>query len=179
MDDEVDIADAVDAVIADWHRERPDLDPVAIGVFGRVTRLHAHQRSILNALYAEFDLTLPVFDLLASLRRAAPPHRKTAGELASSSMLTTGGITFRLDKMEQQGLVERIRTKADRRIVYAQLTPRGIEVIDTVIEKHLEAERRMLLGLTNEELATLSNLLKKAVTSIDKNRFPQAEATTA
>lgn len=171
-------ADTVDAVIADWRRERPDLDPAAIGIFGRATRLHAHQRSILNALYAEFDLTLPVFDLLASLRRAAPPHRKTAGELASSSMLTTGGITFRLDKMEQQGLVERIRTKADRRIVYAQLTPRGVELIDTVIEKHLDAERRMLRGLSDAELASLSSLLKKAVASIDANRSPDAAVAT-
>lgn len=175
MTNNVDTDDTVDAVIADWRRERPDLDATAIGVFGRVTRLHAQQRSILNALYAQFDLTLPVFDLLASLRRADPPYRKTAGQLANSSMLTTGGITFRLDKMEQQGLVERIRTKDDRRVVYAQLTSRGVELIDTVIEKHLEAERKMLLDLSKDELATLAGLLKKALVSTDADRAPDSD----
>lgn len=158
--------DAVDQVLLDWARERPELDATAIGVFGRVSRLHAKQRAILHEIYEEYDLTLPSFDVLANLRRSGAPHRKTAGELASSSMLTTGGITFRLDRMEQQGLIERIRTPADRRVVYAQLTSRGREVIDTVFDKHVHAEREMLTDLSVKEVQQLARLLRKAEKSI-------------
>jgi DNA-binding MarR family transcriptional regulator len=158
--------DAVDAIIEDWHRERPDLDPRTIGVFGRLQSLVARQRAVQDVNYEEYGLTLASFDVLANLRRSGPPHRKTAGELASSSMLTTGGITFRLDRMEEQNLIERVRSNQDRRVVYAQMTDHGKELIDEVISKHLETQRNMLAGLTSKEIEQLALLLKKTEASI-------------
>ena len=81
-------------------------------------------------------------------------------------MLTTGGITFRLDRMEEQNLIERVRSKEDRRVVYAQITEHGKKLIDEVISKHLETQRNMLSGLTAEEIEQLALLLKKAEASI-------------
>src|SRR5699024_3120988 len=81
--------DDIDRVIDDWARLRPTMDAAPIGVFGRITRIHNNQRAVLNVLYDEFDLTLASFDVLANLLRSGKPHRKTAGELANSSMLTT------------------------------------------------------------------------------------------
>ena len=159
-------SDAIDAIMLDWARERPELDPSSLAVFGRLPRLVAQQRNVQNANYAEFGLTLASFDVLANLRRSGAPHRKTAGELASSSMLTTGGITFRLDRMEEQGLIERVRTPADRRVVYAQLTAHGKEVIAAVIAKHFETQRNMLAGMDQAEADELASLLRKAGNSI-------------
>ncbi|MDO2934635.1 MarR family transcriptional regulator [Paeniglutamicibacter sulfureus] len=158
--------DSVDDILEDWKRERPDLDAETIGVFGRLPRVVAQQRAMQNENYEEFGLTLASFDVLANLRRSGAPHRKTAGELASSSMLTTGGITFRLDRMEEQGLIERVRTPSDRRVVYAQLTARGKEIIDAIIARHLETQRHMLGDMEPAEIAQLAMLLKKAGNSI-------------
>ena len=160
--------DAVDAIMADWARERPELDPSTLAVFGRLPRLVAQQRIIQNVNYKEHGLSLASFDVLANLRRSGAPHRKTAGELASSSMLTTGGITFRLDRMEEQGLIERVRTPSDRRVVYAQLTAQGKKVIDEIIEKHFETQQKMLGGLSTDETRKLAALLRKAESSISE-----------
>jgi DNA-binding PadR family transcriptional regulator len=81
-------------------------------------------------------------------------------------MLTTGGITFRLDRMEEQNLIERVRTREDRRVVYAQLTDHGKAVIDEAFGKHLEQQRQLLSGLTSSELDQLALLLKKAEASV-------------
>lgn len=159
--------DPVDAIIEEWCRERPELDASTIGVFGRLTRVVAQQRTILNERHERAGLTLASFDVLANLRRSGAPHRKTAGELAASSMLTTGGITFRLDRMEEQNLIKRVRSETDRRIVYAQLTAHGKEVIDTVIGEHFRAQHDMLAGLTASETAQLAALLRKTALSID------------
>jgi DNA-binding MarR family transcriptional regulator len=167
--------DDIDHMLADWARERPELDVSAVGVFGRISRLHAGQRAILNVIFERYDLTFASFDLLANLRRSGPPHRKTAGELATSSMLTTGGITFRLDKMEEQGLVERVRTSEDRRVVYAQLTPPGYEVIDAVFGTHVVTERQMLADLSDAEVKQLATLLKKAARSVERYAHSDAD----
>lgn len=158
--------DPIDAIMEDWIRERPDLNASTIGIFGRLARIVSLQRAVHSKNYEEFGLTLASFDVLANLRRSGEPHRKTAGELASSSMLTTGGITFRLDRMEEQGLIERVRTKADRRVVYAQLTDHGKEVIDAIIARHFETQRNMLAGMKQSEIEQLALLLKKAGKSI-------------
>ncbi|MFJ5958381.1 MarR family winged helix-turn-helix transcriptional regulator [Paenarthrobacter sp. NPDC092416] len=171
-------SDVVESVIQDWRRERPDLDPSTIGIFGRLQRVVAQQRAVLDVNYEEYGLTLASFDVLANLRRSGPPHRKTAGELASSSMLTTGGITFRLDRMEEQKLIERVRSREDRRVVYAQMTQRGKELIDEVISKHLETQRTMLAGLSPEEIQQLAMLLKKTELSITAYEPQAAWAST-
>ena len=168
MGKQADSSDAVDHILEDWSREKPGLDASTIGVFGRLARIIIKQRAIENSVFEKYGLTLASFDVLANLRRSGEPHRKTAGELASSSMLTTGGITFRLDRMEEQNLIERVRTRTDRRVVYAQLTSHGKEVIDSIFAEHLATQRQMLEGLNQKEVNQLSALLRKVSASIDQ-----------
>lgn len=161
--------DEVDAIVDQWESERPDLSPRAIGVFGRIARLNTFQRIRLQRVHEANGLSLAAFDVLANLRRSGPEHKKTAGELAESSLLTSGGITFRLDRMEADGLIVRERSTVDRRVVYAGLTNRGREIIDVVFGEHLAAEEEMLAGLTDDEITQLCDLLRKLVASVAKS----------
>ncbi|MBE3000850.1 MarR family transcriptional regulator [Nocardiopsis sp. HNM0947] len=167
---EQDGRDEVDEIIGQWRDQRPDLPAGVLGVFGRIARLNAAQREILKGVHDRHELALGSFDALANLRRSGLPHRKTAGELAASSLLTSGGITFRLDRMEADGLVRRVRSEEDRRVVHAELTPLGLERIDRAFTDHLLTEEEMLAGLTPEEVDLLAALLRKLGRSLAEHR---------
>ncbi|MFE2042809.1 MarR family winged helix-turn-helix transcriptional regulator [Streptomyces sp. NPDC059477] len=154
----------MDRIIAEWRTERPGLDADSIDVVGRITRCGLLVRNLSNRTYDRHAINQSMFDVLASLRRMGPPYRKTARELAASSLLTSGGMTMRLDRMERDGLIRRIRSEEDRRSVYAELTPAGFALIDRVIDDHLEREREMLETLSREEREELAGLLKKLET---------------
>ncbi|ROO89082.1 MarR family transcriptional regulator [Actinocorallia herbida] len=164
--------DEVDEIVDQWREQRPDVVPDAIGVFGRITRTYLTQRAILREVHERHGLTLAAFDVLANLRRSGAPHRKTAGELAESSLLTSGGITFRLDKMEADGLIRRSRSLEDRRVVYAELTELGLAKIDEVFAEHLAVEQGMLGLLEPAEIAQLSALLRKLGASVAQGARP-------
>lgn len=158
--------DAVDDIVDQWAAMRPEVDASSIGVFGRVTRVYLTQRYLQRTLHDRHGLTPAVFDVLSNLRRSGPPHRNTAGALAESSLLTSGGITFRIDKMESDGLVRRVRSDEDRRVVYAELTEAGLKKIDEVFEDYIALEEQMLGALTSDERATLAALLRKLAYSV-------------
>lgn len=163
------MADHVDHILEDWRRERPDLDPSPMGVFGRVTRVYSLAHRCLEALLADYKLSPASFDVLANLRRAGAPYRRTPSELASSSMLTSGTMTGRLDKLEQQGLIERLPAPSDRRVMYAQLTSLGVELIDEVVRAHLDQEEQMLAVLSPSQRRTLAKTLaqlERCITSM-------------
>ena len=141
--------DHVDLIQEQWRRERPDLDPGPQGVIGRLHRLAAALTDELTAVYARFDLSEAEFDLLASLRRAGAPFELPAGELADHTMVTTGGLTKRVDRLVERGLVERIGTSADRRRRFVRLTPEGRRRIDEAFTAHIANEHR-LVGLISE-----------------------------
>lgn len=175
----VDLAapDVVDEIVHQWSEQRPELPATTIGVFGRIARLNSLQRTILQEVHERHGLTLASFDVLANLRRSGAPHRKTAGELAESSLLTSGGITFRLDKMENDGLIKRVRSKDDRRVVYAEITPHGLEVIDAVFEDHVKTEQEMLGHMSAADIDELCRLLRSLGHSLAA--FPQPDQPTA
>lgn len=158
--------DEVDGILRQWEKERPDLDPSPMAIFGRLVRTRQLTEGRLAQTLDRFDLTLPSFDVLANLRRSGPPFRKTPSELAASSMLTSGGITFRLDRLENDDLIRRVPSAEDRRVLYAELTDAGRELIDEVIEEHLKTEHELLEGLTKKEQRTLADLLRKLESSI-------------
>lgn len=164
--------DEVDEIVDQWRRQRPDVSPEPIGVFGRIVRLNIAQRAMLSTVHERHGLTLAAFDVLANLRRSGEPHRKTAGELAESSLLTSGGITFRLDKMEADGLIRRTRSQGDRRVVYAELTELGLAKIDAAFADHLATEERMLELLDPQERAQLVSLMRKLGASIAHSARP-------
>lgn len=152
--------DEVDEIIEEWHQQRPDSDPSSIGTIGRIARLHAVQNIVLRSVHERFGLSPAAFDVMASLRRSGPPYRKTAGELADSSLLSTGGVTLRLDRLEADGWVRRVRSEEDRRVVYAELTDKGLDIIDQVFDAHIAIEQQLLSGLTSAQRRDLNDLLR-------------------
>lgn len=159
--------DAVDFMLEEWRRECPDVDASAMAVFGRLHRAYYRYQDQLTKVFHAFDLSMSAFSILAALRRAGSPYRRTAGELADSNLVTTGGITQRVDKLETAGLVRRDRDPEDRRVIYVQLTDRGLEVTDEVSSAHFANERRMLGGLTANEQDRLADLLSRLESSLD------------
>jgi DNA-binding MarR family transcriptional regulator len=158
--------DPVDQVVAQWQRERPDLDPSPIALLGRLHRAYLRYQSVISKGFDKHGVNSASFDVLAALRRAGAPYRKTGTQLANDSLLSSAGVTFRLDRLEQAGLIERQRDLEDRRVVFSALTEAGLRVIDTAIEDHLDTEHQMLAGLTLAERTELARLLAKLEASI-------------
>jgi DNA-binding MarR family transcriptional regulator len=142
-----------------WARERPDLDVRPQGVIGRLHRLAGHLTEQLCVVYRRHGLGEGDFDVLAALRRAGEPFERAPGELAEFTMVTTGAMTKRIDRLERDGLVTRRRSTIDGRGRVVALTNAGREVIDRAFTEHMRNERRLLDHLTPEEAAQLESLL--------------------
>jgi DNA-binding MarR family transcriptional regulator len=169
--------DGVDAILEQWHRERPDLDTSPIAVIGRISRLSREIERRLEPVYAANGLEPGWYDVLATLRRAGPPYRLRPTDFAATLMLTTSGTTKRLDRLEAAGYVTREPDPADRRGVLIALTPQGRRIVDTAAAKHLANERRILNGLTAAEQWQLAGLLRKLTITLppqEKHEPPPA-----
>ena len=153
-------SDMVDAVIADWKTVRPNLDPTPLGLVGRVLVLADQlQRNVDNAL-AKHGLTLGLFDILATLRRNAKKGGMTPGQLLKGIVLSSGGLTSRLDKLEAGGLIERTDDPSDRRGVVITLTSKGRRVIDSATATRFEDAKRSLPPLPQEQRDSLEDMLR-------------------
>ena len=159
--------DGVDRIIAQWARERPDLDTTAMAVFGRIYRLARMSGDHVERAYADYGIGRAEFDVLATLRRSGAPFQLSPGVLAESMMLSSGGTTARLDRLEKAGLVERIPSPGDRRSVLVRLTDQGREIIDGAVAAGLEEQRRLLSHMTPAMVRQLSNLLRVALQDVD------------
>lgn len=159
--------DAVAAIIAQWRAELPHLDVSPLEVLGRMHRSYLRYQASVSRLFESHGINMASFDVLAALRRSGAPFRMTSGQLARSSLVTTGGITLRLDRLEHMGLIRRVREGQDRRVVYAELTDTGRQLINDVAELHFENERKLLTGLTDDERRRLAKLLQKLEVSIE------------
>jgi DNA-binding MarR family transcriptional regulator len=151
--------DAVDVITAQWDAARPDLDSSPIAVIGRASRLSRLIDRRLAESFARFDLEAWMYDVLATLRRSGEPYELTAGALVGQTMVTTGAITNRIDRLVQRGLVERA-TAEDRRKVIVRLTAAGLATVDGVVEAHLDAEREILAPLSARQRDELASLLR-------------------
>ncbi|MFD5869639.1 MarR family winged helix-turn-helix transcriptional regulator [Streptomyces sp. NPDC060322] len=151
--------DHVARIQAEWARERPDLDVRPQAVIGRLHRLGALLTEQLCAVYRRHGLGEGEFDVLAALRRAGEPYERAPGELAAHTMVTTGAMTKRVDRLERDGLVTRRRSAADGRGRVVALTPAGRDLIDQAFGAHMQNERRLLDALSPEEAAQLETLL--------------------
>lgn len=160
--------DAVDRITAQWRGERPDLDPAPMEVVGRITRVSALLQRELERVFASHGLAGGDFDVLATLRRAGAPHRLTPGELSRSTMVTTGGMTKRLDRLEALGLVRREPDPRDRRGRLIALTDEGRVLIDRAVEAHLANEERLLAALPQAKREQLAALLRELLTALDE-----------
>ena len=153
-------SDRVDEIQAAWARERPDVDVRPPGVIGRLHRLAAHLTTELEAVFARHGLSEGEFDVLAALRRAGEPYERAPGELARHTMVTTGAISKRLDRLEQAGLVARRASASDGRARVVGLTAAGLSKIDAAFTDHMANERRLLEALEPGEADQLEAILK-------------------
>jgi DNA-binding MarR family transcriptional regulator len=155
--------DGVDRIIEQWARERPDLDTTAMAVFGRIFRLARVAGDQVERAYAAYGIGRGEFDVMATLRRAGKPYQLSPGALAGSMMLSTGGTTARLDRLEKAGLVERMPSPHDRRGVLVRLTDRGREIIDGAVGAGLGEQQRLLAHLSEARQRQLDALLREAL----------------
>ncbi|PZG16718.1 MarR family transcriptional regulator [Micromonospora craterilacus] len=142
-----------------WARERPDLDVSPQGVIGRLHRLAGHLTEQLHVVYRRYGLGEGEFDVLATLRRAGEPFERAPGELAAFTMVTTGAMTKRIDRLERDGLVTRRPSTSDGRGRVVALTEAGRDLIDQAFAEHMRNERRLLDLLSPDEAAQLESLL--------------------
>jgi DNA-binding MarR family transcriptional regulator len=159
--------DHVERILAQWKRERPDLDTAPMGTLGRIARLRAHLSREIDAELGRHGLAGPSFDVLATLRRSGAPYRLSPGELLASSMVTSGTMTNRIDQLEKAGLVERIDNPEDRRGVWIQLTAKGLSVVDEAVTGHVANQHRLVAALSKEEREALDGLLEKFLGSFE------------
>lgn len=159
--------DRIDRLLAQWKRERPDLDTRAMGLVGRIQRAAATLRPRLDATHAQSGLQFESFDVLASLRRSGPPYQLTPTQLYREMMLTSGAMTNRIDRLEEAGLVARKPDPDDRRGTLVRLTTKGKALIDSAVVKHVANEERLLSALTAREQQQLNELLRKLLLALD------------
>ncbi|MEV4177440.1 MarR family transcriptional regulator [Nonomuraea sp. NPDC049709] len=160
------MADHVDLVLRQWHAQRPDLDVSPMGIIGRLSRLHRLIDAELGRTFAAHGLDRASFDVLATLRRSDPPHRLTPAELMRASMVTSGAVTQRLDRLESRGLVKRTPSESDGRGVHVTLTEEGYALIERVLPDHLATEHRVLAALSGERREDLARTLRDLLESL-------------
>jgi DNA-binding MarR family transcriptional regulator len=156
----VDPEDEVDRLIAAWQRERPDLDTGPMEVLSRVTRLARHLDRRRRRAFSRHGLEPWEFDVLAALRRCGEPYRLSPGQLLQETMVTSGTMTNRVDRLVARGLVSRATHPQDRRGVLVQLTADGSQTVDSALRDLLDAERDILTTLPPGDRHQLAELLR-------------------
>lgn len=152
--------DEVDRIVDAWQRERPDLQPMPLHVFSRVTRLARHLDLTRRSAFAEHGVEAWEFDVLSALRRAGEPYELTPGRLIAETLVSSGTMTNRIDRMVAHGLVVRAADASDRRVVKVRLTPEGRRRVDAAMSQLLESERALLAVLSEQERQRLSDSLR-------------------
>jgi DNA-binding MarR family transcriptional regulator len=161
------VRDETDGLLAAWARERPDLDPAPLAVLSRVTRLARHLDRERRAAFAAQGLEAYEFDVLTALRRAGPPYELTPGRLLTETLVTSGTMTHRLDRMEARGLVARRPDPADGRGVRVRLTAAGRDRADAAVADLLDRERTLLAGLSERDRDRLAALLRTLLVNFE------------
>ncbi|SLN35096.1 MarR family winged helix-turn-helix transcriptional regulator [Oceanibacterium hippocampi] len=162
--------DRVDDIIAQWNRERPDLDVAPMALIGRIRRLSAHLGREMADTQAKFGLTPASFDVLATLRRSGPPYSLSPGELLATMMITSGTMTHRIDQLAKAGLVARAVNPDDRRSVRITLTEQGFATIEAAVTEHVATQARLTAALGADEAAALNALLSRYLTTFEGPR---------
>lgn len=159
--------DRVDDILAQWNRERPDLDVRPMGLIGRIRRISQRMTRTMEKTFAAHGLNDASFDVLATLRRSGPPYRLSPGDLSATMMITSGTMTNRIDQLEKIGLVTREQNPQDGRSVIIALTDRGFAVIDAAVTEHVQTQARLTSSLSPEEFGTLNTLLSRYLSRLD------------
>ncbi|WP_454778414.1 MarR family winged helix-turn-helix transcriptional regulator [Georgenia muralis] len=166
--------DEVDRIVAAWQRERPDLQPLPLHIFSRVTRLARHLDLARRAAFARHGIEAWEFDVLSALRRAGEPYELTPGRLIAETLVSSGTMTNRIDRMVDHGLVVRAADTQDRRVVKVRLTAEGRSRVDAAMSALLASERELLAGLSAEDHDRLRDLLRAVLLPFDRGPVPPA-----
>jgi DNA-binding MarR family transcriptional regulator len=159
--------DEVDRLVEAWRRERPDLDVRPMQVLSRVTRLARYLDIARREAFAGQALETWEFDVLSALRRSGPPYQLSPGRLLRETLVTSGTMTNRVDRLASRGLVERLPDPEDRRGVLVRLTEAGRTSVDAALDRLLARERVLLDGLSADESVRLATLLRVLTTPFD------------
>lgn len=156
--------DRAELATSQWTKQKPGLDLLPMEIVGRLNEAsQLMTRNRLEPLFASFDLQGGEFDVIATLRRSGAPYALTPTQLYSATMISSGGMTNRLDRLEKAELIERQPNPEDRRGVLVALTAKGIALVDKVIPAHLENEKSALTALSPTEQALFNDMLKKLI----------------
>jgi len=161
------LRDEVDDLVAAWRTQRPDLDVDPLQVLSRVSRLARHLDIARRGAFAAHDLESWEFDVLSALRRSGPPFQLTPGALLRATLVTSGTMTNRIDRLASRGLVRREPDPRDRRGVLVTLTDQGEDVVDAALADLLDSERKLLAGLDDQHRQLLANLLRTLLAPFD------------
>lgn len=175
--------DAIDRIVHQWNRERPQLDVSATHVLQRISRIYLLQSASFAAVFDRYGITFGEFEVLASLVRSGPPHQMSPTRLVDALVLSSGAMTNRIDRVEALGLVERLPDPSDRRGTLVALTREGRQTVDAAMVAHLANEERLLSALSSAERGTLARLLRKLLLSepfaeLDSSRTVDQAAQT-
>lgn len=158
--------DEVDRIVEEWAEERPDLDLAPLHIFSRLIRLTKHLAKARTLAFDRTGLNTWEFDVLAVLRRGGAPYRQTPKTLVRETLVSSGTITSRIDRMVERELVRRLPDPGDGRGVLVEITPVGLTLVDAAITRLTDAEEHLLDGLNREDRESLSNLLRKLALSL-------------
>lgn len=159
--------DEVDGLVEAWTSERPDLDAQPLHVLSRISRLARHLDRARRQIFAEHDLEPWEFDVLSELRRSGDPYQLTPGRLLRATLVTSGTMTNRIDRLATAGLVQRRPDPADRRGVLVQLTPRGRSRVDAALSDLIDYEKSLLGDMTQRQRTELATLLRSLLSPLD------------
>ena len=164
--------DEVDDLVAAWREQRPDLDVAPLQVLSRVSRLARHLDIARRGAFAAHGLEPWEFDVLSALRRAGPPFQLTPGALLRATLVTSGTMTNRIDRLADAALVYREPDPRDRRGVLVTLSERGTAVVDAAFTDLLKRERVLLAHLGSDEQQVLAGLLRTLLVPFDEGSAP-------
>lgn len=164
------LRDEVDGLVEAWQRERPDLDVTPMSVLSRVTRLAHYLDRQRRIAFSRHDLESWEFDVLAALRRSGDPYQLSPGQLLRETMVTSGTMTNRVDRLTTRGLVLRTNHPDDRRGVLVRLTAAGKQAVDAAISDLMEAEQQILGVLPAAQRSQLAEALRRLIAPYDSGR---------
>lgn len=160
--------DPVDAIVARWRAERPDLNVSSMAVLARISLAHRLFARVLEREYAKHGVNSASFDVLAMLRQVGEPYRLTPTQLYSALRVSSGTMTNRVDQLERAGLVTRAPDPQDRRGLLVELTPRGLALVDGLVARHAAIGERVVSGLSGDEERALISGLRSVIGSLEQ-----------
>ena len=163
----VDRQDWIDRVVQGWSELKPALGLDPYPVTGRIARIAAHLQRRQEEVFGRYGLSRGEVGVLSALRTAGPPHLLSPTRLFKGLMLSSAGMTSRLDRLEARGLVARRPDPSDRRGVLVELTSRGAEIVDAAVEANTEQEKLVLAGMSEEETRALASLLRTLLLNLE------------